>query len=160
MCGLLFARKATKMARAVTEKFEEMILDCEFTAGSGVYTPICGMNDVTINRTSNIDTSEVPDCDDESLPMSLERQVRSQEVTVSATGVWAQSSQSLLKTWWRSGSTLNVRIRDTNAANGDIEIESGPAILASLNNSRTKGAKVTAEIEIQFDGVPAVTVAS
>lgn len=148
------------MARAVTEKYEEMILDVEFTAGSGVYTPICGMVDVTINRTSNIDTSEIPDCDDESLPMSLERQVRSQEVTVSATGSWARSSQSLLKAWWRSGATLNVRIRDTAAANGDIEVESGPALLASLNNSRTKGTKVTSEIEIQFDGVPDITVAS
>jgi hypothetical protein len=148
------------MARAVTEKFEEMILDVEFTAGSGVYAPICGMTDVTINRTSNIDTSEIPDCDDESLPLALERQVRSQEVTVSATGVWARSSQSLLKTWWLSGETLNVRLRDTAAASGDIEIESGAAILASLNNSRTKGQKVTSEIEIQFDGVPTTTVAS
>lgn len=148
------------MARAQTEKFEEMILDVEFTPGSGTFVPICGMVDVTINRTSNIDTSEIPDCDDESLPMSIERQVRSQEVTVSATGSWAKTSQSLLKTWWRSGSTLNVRIRDTAAESGDIEIESGPALLASLNNGRTKGTKVTAEIEIQFDGVPDITLAS
>lgn len=146
--------------RAVTEKFEEMILDVEFVDGSGIYTPICGMTDVTINRTSNIDSAEVPDCDDESLPLAIEKQVRSQEVTVSATGVWARSSQSLLKAWWRSGDTKNVRLRDTAAANGDIEIEYGPALLASLNNSRTKGQKVTAEIEIQFDGVPETTLAS
>ena len=145
------------MARAVTEKFEEMILDVEWVSGSGIYAPICGLTDVTVNRTSNIDSAEIPDCDDESLPLSIEKQVRSQEVSVSGTGVWAQSSQSLLKEWWRSGVTKNIRIRDTNAASGDIEIESGPALLATLNNSRTKGQKVTAEIELQLDGVPTVT---
>lgn len=148
------------MARAVTEKFEEMILDVEWTAESGVYTPICGLTDVTVTRTSNIDSAEIPDCDDESLPLSIEKQVRSQEVTISGTGVWAQSSQSLLKEWWRSGATKNIRIRDTNAASGDIEIESGPALLATLTNSRTKGQKVTSEIELQMDGVPSVTDAS
>lgn len=140
------------MARAVTEKYEEMILEVEDS--SGVFTPICGLVDVTINRTSNIDTSEVPDCDDESLPMALERQVRSQEVTISASGVWAQSSQGMMKTWWASGATKNIQLRDVAASSGDPAIESGPALLTQLNNSRTKGQKVTTEIEIQFDGVP------
>lgn len=150
------------MARAATAKFEEFILEVEFDpAGSaGTYTAICGITDVTINRTSNVDTSEIPDCDDESLPLSIERQVRSQEVTVSGTGVWARGSAQNVMTWWRSGATLNARLRNTNVETngtvGDIFEESGPAILVSLNNSRTKGQKVTAEIEIQFDGVPAV----
>jgi len=30
-------------------------------------------------------------------------------------------------------------------------------LLVSLNNSRTKGQKVTAEIELQFDGLPVRT---
>jgi hypothetical protein len=148
------------MARAVTEKYEEMILDVETTPGSGVYTPICGMNDVTITRTANIDSAEVPDCDDESLPLAVEKQVRSIEVSVSATGVWARSSQDMLKAWFYSSATKNVRIRDTAAAVGDAEIESGAALLASLTNTRTKGQKVSAEIELQFDGVPTVTDAS
>lgn len=146
------------MARAVTAKFEEMILEVEMTPGSGTYAAICGLTDVTINRTSNIDTSEIPDCDDESLPLALERQVRSQEVTVSATGVWALQSSETVLDWWYSGSTRNIRIRNAKAENdgdsGDTYAEEGPALLASVNNSRTKGQKVSAEIEIQFDGVP------
>lgn len=145
------------MATAVTEKYEEMILDVEFVASSGIYTTICGLIDVTINRTANVDTAEIPDCDDESLPLSIERQVRSIEVTVSGTGVWAQTSQSLLKEWFYSSATKNVRLRDTKASVGDVEIESGPALITNLSNSRTKGQKVTAEIEIQFDGTPART---
>jgi hypothetical protein len=150
------------MALATTAKYEEMILEVEWSGGSGTYTAICGMIDVTINRTSNVDTSETPDCDDESLPLAVERQVRSQEVTANGTGVWALQSHQNLLAWWRSGATKNVRLRNAKAqasgAAGDTIIESGPAILVNLNNSRTKGQKMTAEIDIQFDGVPAVTL--
>ncbi len=145
------------MAKAVTEKFEEMILDVELVANSGVYTSICGLVDVTITRTANIDTAEVPDCDNEALPLSLEKQVRSIEVTVSGTGVWARSSQDALKQWFYGATTKNVRLRDTAAASGDVETESGAALLASLTNTRTKGVKVSAEIELQFDGTPTLT---
>ena len=146
------------MAKAVTEAYEQMILEVEDTEGGGTFIKICGMVDVTITRSANVDTSEIPDCEDESLPMHVERAVRSIEVTASATGTWAQSSQHMLKEWFYSSATKNVRLTDANAAVGDNEIESGPALLTTLTNTRTKGQKVTAEIELQFDGVPARTV--
>lgn len=146
------------MARAVTQRYEEMVLEVEFTPLSGTYASICGLIDVTINRTSNVDTAEVPDCDDESLPLAVERQVRSQEVMVSGSGVWALGSHEKMMDWFYAGSTLNCRVRNVKANDagvvGDTISETGPALLVSLNNARTKGQKVTAEIEIQFDGVP------
>lgn len=148
------------MAIAVTEKYEEMILEIETAPESGVYSPICGLIDVTISRTASVDSAEVPDCDDESLPLSVEKQVRSIEVTISGTGVWARSSQGMLKDWFYSSATKNIRLRDTVAASGDTEIESGPALLTTLTNTRTKGVKVSAEVELQFDGVPTRTDAS
>lgn len=146
------------MAYATTAKYEEFVLEVEFTASSGTYTTVCGLTDVSVSRTNNIDTTEIPECDDESLPLSIERAVRSTEVTCSATGVWALTSHEAVMDWFYSGSTLNARIRnikvDNDGASGDTITETGPAILVSLNNSRTKGQKVTAEMEIQFDGVP------
>ncbi|MCV0396963.1 MAG: phage tail protein [Rhizobiaceae bacterium] len=153
------------MTKPATAKFEEMVLEVEFdpVGAAGTFSSICGLIDVTINRTSNIDTSEVPgSCDDESLPLSIERQVRSQEVTASGTGVWARQSHQKMLAWWRTGATLNARLRNKNVEdNGeedDIYEETGPAILANLNNGRTKGQKVSSEIEIQWDGVPATTL--
>lgn len=143
------------MARADTEKFEEMILDVE-TSTPGVYAALCGMTDVTITRSSNVDETEIPDCDDESLPNSIERQIRSQTVKVDATGVWASQSNKTMMDWWRSGATKNIRIRNTAAAVGDPETESGPALLVSIKDARTKGKKVTREISIEFDGVPSI----
>ena len=146
------------MATATTEKFEEMVL--ETSEDGTTWTKICGMVDVTITRTANVDTAEVPDCDDESLPLSLEKQIRSVEINVSATGVWAAESQSMLKTWFYSSATKQVRLSDTAAEVGDVEIEAGNALLTSLTNSRSKGQKVTAEIELQFDGTPTRTNAA
>ncbi len=144
------------MVKAVTQKYEEMVLEVE-TSVPGVYAKICGMVDVSIERTAAVDTAEIPDCDDESLPLSVERQVRSIEVKVTGTGVWARSSQDMLKQWFYSSATKNIRIRDVAAAVGDIETEAGPALLTKLMNSRTKGKKVEAEISIEFDGTPTTT---
>ena len=147
-------------AYAETQAYEEMILDVEFTPGSGVYSPICGLSEVTISRTANVDEDEIPPCDDESLPMSVQVSVRSVTTTVSATGKWAKSSQGKLKNWLYGGQPLNIRLRDTAAAPGDVEIESGPAVITSLNNTRTKGVSVSAEMEFRFNGIPALTEAA
>ena len=149
--------------RAKTAKYEEFILEVEFDpdGSPGTFNSICGLIDVTINRTSNTDTTEIPDCDDESLPMAIERAIRSQEVTITATGVWALQSDRKMDDWWRSGKALNTRLRNAKAEAdgeaGDVTAETGPALLVNKSNGRTKGQKVTAEIEIQFDGVPTPT---
>lgn len=141
------------MAQATTQKYEELVLEISDDGGS-TWTTICGLTDVEVTRTANIDTAEVPDCDDESLPLSLEKQVRSIEFSVSATGVWAQESHGTMMDWFYSSAAKDCRIGNLNAAIGETEYETGTALLASLSNSRTKGQKVTASIELQFDGTP------
>lgn len=144
------------MARAITANFHEFVLEVE-TETPGTYAKICGLTARGINRTSNMSTSEVPDCDDESLPAAVERAVQSQELTISGSGSWASQSHEMMLDWWYSGATKNIRIRNTKAAIGDTEIEAGPAYLVNLNNTVNRGEKVSAEIEIQFDGVPTRT---
>ncbi|MGB0855030.1 MAG: phage tail tube protein [Pikeienuella sp.] len=145
------------MANAITEKFEELVLQIEDPDNAGTYLNLCGLIDVEIARSASVDTAEVPDCDDESLPLSVEKQVRSVEVSISASGVWAQTSWGLMSDWFYSSSTQNIRLQNAKAASGDTEFEAGPALLVNLSNSRTKGQKVTATLEIQFDGTPART---
>lgn len=144
------------MADATTEKYEEMVLELE-TATPDIFARICGMKDVTVSRSAQLDSDEVPDCDDESKPFSVEKEVRSIMVTASGSGVWAQQSHETLQDWFYSGATKKIRIGNLNAASGDTEYESGPAFLTSLRNQRTKGKKVTAEIEIEFNGTPTRT---
>lgn len=139
------------MAVATTEKYEEMVLEISNDSGS-TWTRICGITDVTITRSANVDTVEVPDCDDESLPHHTEKSVRSLDFSASGTGVWAQESWGTLIDWFNNGTAKDARIGNLNAASGETEYETGTALLASLNNSRTKGQKVSAEIELQFVG--------
>ncbi len=148
------------MTRAITSNFHEMVLEVETTAGSGIYAKVCGLTSRSINRQHNMQTSEVPDCDDESLPSAVERAVQSSEVTVQAQGVWASQSHEMLQQWWRSGQTKNIRIGHMKAASGDIQYESGPAYLVELNNTAERGQKVTGELSIQFDGIPTTTDAA
>lgn len=113
------------------------------------------MIDVQVSRTSNMDQAEVPDCADESLPLSIERSVRSIEVSVSASGVWAQESHEFLMDWFYNSERKRVRIGNTNAAVGDTEYESGFAYLTQLPQSRTKGQKVQiGNLDMVFDGTP------
>ena len=143
------------MALATTQKYEQLVL--ETSEDGTTWTRICGLIDVEITRTANIDSAEVPDCDDESLPLSIERQVRSVEFSASGTGVWAQESHETLMDWFYSSASKRARIGNLGAAIGDTEYETGYAYLTNLSNSRTKGQKVTANIELMFDGTPTRT---
>ena len=96
-------------------------------------------------------------CNDECLPVSLERDIQSSEVMISGSGVWAAQSHELMLDWWYGGQKKTVRINHVNAAVGDTQYETGTAFLVSINNAVEKGQKVTAEIEIQFDGMPTRT---
>jgi len=131
-----------------------MVLEVEWVAASGTYAKVCGLTSRGINRQNSMSTSEVPDCDDETLPAEVQRAVQSQEATISASGVWSQESHEKLLAWWESGATKSVRIYHANAASGETEYETGNAYLVSLSNQAERGTKVTAELAIEFDGVP------
>ena len=143
------------MADAITEKYEEMVLEIE--SAPDVFARPCGMKGVTVNRSAELDSDEIPDCDDESKPFSVEKEVRSLTVTVSGSGVWARQSHGMFVEWFYSGTPKKIRLGHLNAAVGDTEYETGTAFLKSLSNQRTKGKKVTAEIELEFNGTPTRT---
>jgi len=146
------------MAAPVTAKYEELVLEVE-TDTPGTYAKLCGVMGFTVSRAAQVDTSETPaDCEDESLPYRVERQVRSLDFQMSnVSAVWAQTSHETMMDWMYSGATKNVRVQHVKASVGDTEYEAGPALLTQLDHVRTKGQKVSATISIQFDGTPTRT---
>lgn len=149
------------MSAADTMSYDELVLEVEFVPDSGSYSRICGVTGVSITRSTNVTTTEVPDCDDETQPHSVKRTVRSVEVTASGTGVWAKSSHHKMLNWFYNALKLNARLRnlkmEAEGDTGEAYVESGPAILTTLSNERPddKG-EITASVEIQFDGTPAL----
>ncbi|MBR9764811.1 MAG: hypothetical protein GYB53_15100 [Rhodobacteraceae bacterium] len=152
------------MTTAQTATYDQLVLEVEFVPNSGTFTKICGITGVSITRSKNISTTEVPDCDDETKAHEVMRDVRSREVSVSGTGVWARDSHSKMMSWFYAdgeAGKLNCRLRNANVedngASGDPYVESGKAILATLSNERSEDkTRISASIEIQFDGTPAL----
>lgn len=145
------------MAYATVANFAQTVLEVEFTPNSGVYAKVCGLTSRDITRTSNMATSEIPDCDDESLPAAVEQEVQSQEVATTASGVWSAESHELLLDWWYSGQPLNIRMHHVKATTGTTEYESGPAFLTSIANKAARGTKVTADLNLVWSGIPVRT---
>jgi hypothetical protein len=150
------------MAIAPTADFDELIIEVEFTAGSGTYVSVCGMSDYTVTRTNSLGQSEVLDCADISLPAYIKKHVQSQDVTISGTGQWALTNHQQMYEWWSTGATKNVRVRNTmvtdNGTSGDTEIETIPMILENLSNERSKSAGViSASVQFSRNGATTVT---
>ncbi|MER9883098.1 phage tail tube protein [Mesorhizobium sp. M0118] len=145
------------MAYASTGTFSKLVVEVEWVASSGIYSKWCGLTSRGVARQSNMQTTEVPDCDSEDAPSQVERSVQSQEVTISGSGVWSVESHGYAMDWWYSGATKSVRVTHVNAATGDTKYETGNAYLVTLSNSVEKGQKIQAEISIEYDGVPTRT---
>lgn len=144
------------MAAPTTERFEQMTL--ELSENGTTWSKPCGIVNVTISRSAQFESTEVPaDCLDESLPLQTERSVRSLDVTVSADGVWSAQSNKQIEDWFYSGQMKYARIGHQAALTGDPQYEQGRAYMSSLNDGRTKGAKVTRSFELVFDGTPTRT---
>ncbi len=148
------------MAEPTLAEFEDLVVEVEFTPGSGTFARVCAIEGITINRSKQIDENETPaDCDDESLPYIVRRNTRSRSTSISGTGFWAAQSHGKMMGWYNGtpAEKLQVRIHHAKALSGDTEYEEGAAILQDLNNERTKGAQVSAEITIVFDGAMTLT---
>ncbi|MBZ9888126.1 phage tail protein [Mesorhizobium sp. BR1-1-3] len=145
------------MAYASTGTFSKMVVEVEWVAASGIYSKWCGLTSRGIDRTSNMQTTEVPECDSEDLPSQVERSVQSQEVKISGSGVWSVEAHGNAMDWWYSGQTKSIRVTHMNAAVGDTKYETGNAYLVQLSNSVEKGQKIQAQISIEFDGLPTRT---
>lgn len=147
------------MAYAVTSAYKDTTLSVEFdpVGAAGTYSTICGITEWSYQETTNLDETEVPDCADLSLPMQIERAVRSRGATISASGVWSLSSHQKILGWSASGGKLSVKITfgivDTSGAATDTKVLTGTAYMTNLQYQMAYGQKVQASFELVFDGV-------
>lgn len=153
------------MAYATTSSYDKTTLAVEFTASSGTYSTVCGITSWNYSESTQMDETEVPDCADLSLPLEVQRAVRSVGATASASGVWALSSHQNILAWARSGATKSVKITfgvvsDSGTPSTDTETLTGDAYLTNLTYELAYGQKVNASFELVFDGLPAVALLS
>ncbi len=152
------------MAYATTSSFGKTTLSVEFdpVGDSGTYSTICGLTQWDYTENTNLDETEVPDCDNPDLPLEIQRAVRSVGAQASCSGVWALSSHQAILDWARAGTTLSCKITfgvvtDSGAAT-DTEVLTGDAYMTNLSYSMQYGQKVTASFDLVFDGLPTATL--
>lgn len=149
------------MAQATTSTFGNFkILLGDGASPTEVFAPICGLTSKGINYNTETNTVEVPDCTNEDAPAYKEQGVKSYDVTLSGSGMWAAQSHGVLVDWWKSGTAKNIKVEYSTAASGDVKTVAGPALLTSLGSSVEKGGRLSAEIAIAFTQMPTFTDAS
>lgn len=149
------------MATATTATFAKFrILIGDGATPTEAFAPICGLTSKGLNGSSDVVTTEVPDCSDEDLPSWQEKDVKSISMSLSGSGVWSTENHAVLMDWFLSGAKKNVKVQYAEAASGSPEFLEGPCVLSQLNNAAEKGGRISAEITLEFSQKPTVTDAS
>ncbi len=148
------------MAAPIHEEYEELVFEFS-TDGGTTWARNCVIMNCEVTRQTNVVESEtVADCDNEALPNKIDRREQSISVSFSGTGNWTQGGYNTFLTKFYAGSSSEMlaRIGNLNALAGEIEYETGPIIISSLGQARTKGQVVSASVEITFASTPTTTV--
>lgn len=143
------------MTAATVADSHELVV--EISADGSTWSAICGITTNEIQQTANVESTEVPDCDDETLPHVIHKSVRSLERVISGTGVWAAQSHGEMDDWFESGAAKHCRVHYAKAGTSTPEYKTGMALLTQLNITKPDKNKVTAQVQLEFTG--AVTVA-
>lgn len=144
----------------IHEEYDELVV--EFSSDDGTtWARNCVIMGAEVSRTTNTSTVEtVKDCNDESLPNQVSTRVQSITVSVSGTGNWTQGGYDKFLTKFYAGdkTAMLARIGNLAAATGEIQYETGPIVITSLGQARTKGSVVTASVEFTFAETPTVAL--
>jgi len=124
------------------------------------FTFICGLTSKGIDMSSDVVTSEVPDCFSEDLPSWQEKDVKSITATLSGSGMWTAQAHETLLQWWLTAAKKNVKVSWMLAATGDVKTMTGPAVLTKLGQTVAKGERLSADISIEFAAKPTTTDAT
>lgn len=134
------------MAEPTTQTFGQFLVLIGNGADPEVFADPCGVMSRGFNRTSNMNETAVPDCDDPDLAAWIQRSVVSQSAELPVSGVVATESYPTLDAWWRSGATKNVKVELAGL------VWTGGAKLQNLNTTGEHGDKVKFTGTIVSDG--------
>lgn len=141
------------MAAPVTQKYHELVVEFSTDGGTTWSGRNCCIRGFTVNRTPQVQEAALTaDCDDESLPDDIVREVTSRDLSVSGTGHWTRGGYNAFLTQFYGTGKIYTRIGNLAAASGEIEYEECEMIITLGEARETKGQPVTASIELQSAG--------
>lgn len=140
------------MTLPITASFDELLIEVGNGANPEVFTKKCGLTQKSTSITAATASSEVPDCDDESLPSTVLNSVKSVSEEITGSGILPATDYAYWRAWALSGAQKNVRltIAKPQANGGGYWIT--PYVLSSFKNAVSKGEEVTVDITLSSAG--------
>lgn len=143
------------MAQAKAIKFGSQFLQIGDGADPEVFAAPCVLTTLGFTPNISVTDTEIPDCDDPDLPVWIETEVSSNQITISGSGILDADYLASWQAWWftDNGAAKNCRWQRNvgTAAAGYFE---GPAVLKSYSESGERTGRWTVDIEIAFSGKP------
>mgnify|MGYP001000705767 CR=1 FL=1 len=143
------------MAAPTTYSFKKLIIMLGDGGTPEVFAAPCVLTSRGVNFTKETNDVTVPDCDDPDLPSWTERDVASQAVSISGSGILAAEAHATWRTAYLNTDSINVRVKiDDTLANGGGYYY-GKFHLTQFNITGELGNKLQVEISLESDGVVA-----
>lgn len=131
----------------------KLLVQIEATPGSGTFAHDCLINlDRGISFSANGSDTNVPDCDDPSLPAWRQSFIDSISAEISGGGILHTTSSEAFFVWLNSGASKNVRCRiDTTALDGG-GYWAGAFKLTQFNITGSRGGTINADVTMINNG--------
>lgn len=131
----------------------KLLIQIETAPGSGTFAHDCLISlDRGISFSAEGSDSNVPDCDDPSLPSWRQTFIDSISAEINGGGMLHTTSTENFFVWLTAGTPKNVRARiDTTGADGGGYF-AGAFKLTQFNVTGSRGEKITAEITMANHG--------
>ncbi len=149
------------MALPETVSWDEFVVMLGDGATPENFTAPCGMTSRGFNRTASTGETEVPDCDDETLPSVTFRTLNALSAEISGSGVLALGSLPLWENFYNAGVAVNAKVilDKTLAEGGGYWIL--PMLLTTFNITGKKGEQALLDITLTSAGaIPPMTPAA
>ena len=149
------------MAQAKTLKFnDQLMLIGNGATPTEVFTAPCGFESLNMTVNIEVNTTNVPDCDDPDLPAWLQSDEVSKQMVLSGEGVLDTTANKMWRDWLLEGGERNVRwLTKGTAANGGGHFQ-GPGILTTYEEVGQRGNRWNQNIAVTLNGKPFWTPAA
>lgn len=147
------------MAQAKTLKFADQLMMIGDGAIPEVFSAPCGFTTLTLTVNIATNDTNVPDCNDPSLPAWLVSDEVSKQMVLSGDGVLDTDAFQTWRTWLLAGGEKNIRWFTTGVAANGGGWFSAPGIMSTYSENGQRGQRWNLSSAITLNGKPTWTPA-
>lgn len=142
------------MAQAKTIKFADQLMMIGDGAVPEVFAAPCGFTTLTLTVNIATNDTNVPDCNDPSLPAWLVSDEVSKQMVLSGDGVLDTDAFQIWRAWLLAGGEKNIRWFTTGVAANGGGWFSAPGIMSTYSENGQRGQRWNLSAAVTLNGKP------